>query len=149
LAEADHGWEGDDEGDEELAAAAAVWGSCCGAIWVEEHAEGDEEVSEDFGVGGEDIGKEDIAEFAVFVGGNAADGDTLEGGEEAVAAGLGETLEGQEEEDCEEEEVGYGEPVPGYDEGGDMVCEGPEDEEGDAQGDREECCEAVGRVVVG
>ena len=31
----------------------------------EEHAEGDEEVGDYFGVGGEDVGEEDVAEFSV------------------------------------------------------------------------------------
>jgi len=52
LAEADEGGDGDDDGDEVLASATAVRALCCRAVVLKEHAHGDEEVCDYFGVGG-------------------------------------------------------------------------------------------------
>lgn len=46
---------------------------------AEEHAECDEEVGDDFGVRGQDIGQEDVAEFAIVREGEAAEADAFQG----------------------------------------------------------------------
>lgn len=95
-----------------------------------EHACRHEQIPQDLGVRGQHIGKEDIAELPVLRLRDAADADAFQGRQEAVAACGGETLEGKNEEDGEEEEVRLGEDVPGDDGGSLALCDGPEEKDG-------------------
>lgn len=87
LAKSNQGRNRDDNRDDVLTAAAAVWAFGRRPVGGEEHAEGNEEVSDDFCVGGENVCEEDIAEFSIVGERDAADGDAAEGCKEAGAAG--------------------------------------------------------------
>lgn len=152
LTQTDEIGQGHEERDEDAAAAVAVRaiGGGAGGAVEEHHAEADKQVAEDLGVRGEDVGEEDVAEFAVGGLGDAADADALEGREEAAAAGVGEgeAAEGEDEERGEHEEVGHGHPVIVDDEGWVAVGEEPEGDEGEGECRGEDGGEAVGREVV-
>lgn len=87
LAEAYGGGYADDKGNPEGAAAAAVGRAGGGVRRRKSHAQGDEEVAEDFCIARQRVGKQDVAEFSVLGLSNAANGDALEGCEGAGAAG--------------------------------------------------------------
>ena len=97
LAEADERGDGDDDGDEVLAATAAVGTFGSRAVVREEHAERDEKVGDYLGVRREDIREEDVAEFTIVRGGEAADGDAAEGGEKPGSSRRGEAANWKDE----------------------------------------------------
>ncbi|KAL8677097.1 MAG: hypothetical protein Q9224_007223, partial [Gallowayella concinna] len=90
-----------------------------------------------------------ISEFAILGFGDTADADAFEGGEEAEAAVGGKAFVGDEKEEEEEEEVELRDKVPGEDCGGLSAGEGPEEEEGEDEGDGDYRCEGVGSLVLG
>ena len=96
----------DDEGNHVRATTTPIRSIGRGHPAGEEHAPGNKPVPEHFRIRGQDIGEEDVAELAIARFSNAADADAFEGCEEAPAAGEGEVLVREEEEDGEEEEVG-------------------------------------------
>lgn len=116
---------------------------------AEEHAECDEEVGDDFGVRGQDIGQEDVAEFAIVREGEAAEADAFQGVQEAAPAGGREARDREEEYEEDIDEEGYREEVVVDDERGRAVGERPEKEERDREGEGEDQREAVGRQVMG
>lgn len=152
LAQTDEVGQGHEQWDQDAAAAVTVWavGGGAGRAVEEHHADADEEIAQHFGVRREDIGQEDVAEFAICGLGEAADTDALEGREEAAAAavGEGEAAEGKDEEEGEDEQVGHGHPVIVNDEGWVAVGEEPKGDDGEGKSRGDDSGEAVGRKVV-
>lgn len=122
----------------------------------EEHAEGDVDLAERLGVGGQGIGQQDVAEFAVVCAREAAEADAPECAIQARAAGEGdvcgfqavEEAGGKGEGEEEEDEVGVGDVGVRLDGGGVAGGEEPEEQEAGEEGEGEEEGEAVGAAVV-
>jgi hypothetical protein len=162
LPQPDHARHRNDDGHHPFPAAQAVRQCSGGTAGRDEHAQAHEAVPQHFGVRGEHIGHQDIAEFAIVCVRDAADGDPAEDGERAVPTGVAKFVGsvgsageeapitcGQQEEEEDEEEGAGGEEVPGKNERGAQVGDDPEEEEGDEDWGLEGEREAAGGEGVG
>jgi len=147
LPEAYQAWYADQKGHHVLPTTGAIRLSRR-VFPAEEHAERDKEIPEHLGVAREHVSHEHIAELALARVGEAADADTSQGREEAIAAGLRDAAHGDDEAEQQDQERYVGQYLPGEYESGLPAGEQPEEQEGDEERQAEEAGEAVGRVVV-
>lgn len=111
-----------------MPAAISVGLACGRAANREEHAQGDEEITEDFRVGCEHISHQNISELAIFCERNASDRYTLECCKKSIAATLRKRADWYKKEERKEGKIGYGKPIIGYHKIRYAVGQGPEDE---------------------
>lgn len=111
---------------------------------AEQHAKRDEEVPKYLCIAREHVSHEHITEFALIWVGEAADADTSQGGEEAIATSLRYAAHRDDEAEEQDQECYVGQDLPGEDESRLPTGEQPEEQKGDEEWQAEEAGEAVG-----
>lgn len=101
----------------------------------EEHAQRDEEVTEDFCIARQRVGEEHVAEFAVLRFCDAANGYTFQCRKRAGAAAARDKGQGGYKANDEDQEVEIGQNLPCCDILWVAACESPEQEEREGEGD--------------
>lgn len=132
-----------------MSSTSAIRFGCRAFSRGEEHAEGDEEITEDFCVAGQNICHEDISEFTILSLCYSANADSFQDRQGTVPATTRYALNGEDKCDDQDEEVEVGQNLPLKNGGVIAMSDSPKEQERQGERDREDGSEAICREVVG
>ena len=92
LAESDHAWDADEEGDRQTPAALSVWDTGARLPGRKEHASADKQIPQNFCVTCQYISENDVAELPILRFCQSTQANTFQRHDESMSAGARESM---------------------------------------------------------